>query len=97
MIPHAFFLRCPPGAQCLRACRSGGVEPQLLRAESVTWRSGAPGCPVPGLAHTDALVPCFRVCVKVAGQLLRHHAVPDGRLRVCAGERAQEPLPDGRN
>lgn len=79
------------------ARRLGVVEPQLQRAEAVTWRSGALGCPQPGLAYTDALVPGFRVCIKVGEQLLRYHAGPDGRPRVCSADRAQQPLPDGRN
>jgi hypothetical protein len=76
------------------ARRQGAGAPQVLSAETVTWRSGALGCPDPDMAYTQALVPGYRVLVRQGGQTLRYHAGRDGRPRLCPGDRAEEPLPD---
>ncbi len=64
-------------------------------AESVTWPDGSLGCPEPGMAYAQALVPGFRVKIRAAGELLDYHAGRGGTPTLCPAERARDPLPDG--
>ena len=41
--------------------------PELVSAQSVTWNSGALGCPKPGMSYTQAIVDGMRVVVEVDG------------------------------
>ena len=41
--------------------------PQLVSAQSVTWNSGALGCPKPGMSYTQAMVDGMQVIVAVDG------------------------------
>lgn len=77
------------------AARRTGVEPaavRVLTAKTVTWPDGALGCPEPGMAYTQALVPGYRVIVSSQGQTLDYHASRTGRLVLCPPERSTEPL-----
>lgn len=67
---------------------------QLLDAAAVTWRDGSLGCPQPGFVYTQALVPGFRVRVRVGGQAFDYHAGPRGPVVPCPAGRATEPLAD---
>lgn len=62
------------------------------RAEAVTWRDGSLGCPQPGMAYTQALVPGYRVRIVAGERLFDYHAGRSGAPRWCAPGRAQEPL-----
>ncbi len=79
------------------AARRTGLAPDVLRvvnAERVVWADGSLGCPQPGLAYTQALVPGYRVRIEANGVVHDYHAALRGPPRWCAPERAQEPLPD---
>ena len=76
------------------AQRFGAEPPQLVLAESVQWPSSALGCPEPGTAYTQALVPGFRVQVRVGQQLLHYHAARQGAPRPCPADRRQPPMTD---
>jgi hypothetical protein len=41
--------------------------PELVSAHAVTWKSGALGCPSPGVSYTQALIDGLRVLVSVDG------------------------------
>lgn len=67
----------------------------LLSAESVTWSDGSLGCPEPGKAYTQALVPGFRIRIKAGAEALDYHAGRRGLPMLCPAGRAIEPAPDG--
>ena len=69
------------------------AEVRVVSAESVTWRNGSLGCPEPGMAYTDALVPGYRIRVAAGTQELDYHASKGGQLLFCPSGRAVEPLP----
>ena len=68
---------------------------EIVSAESVTWPDGSLGCPQPGMAYTQALVPGFRVRVRAGGELLDYHSGRSGAPTLCPADRARDPLPDG--
>ena len=79
------------------AARRGGVpreQLQIVSARAVTWSDGAMGCPMPGMAYTQALVPGWRIELQAPGQAaLLYHASRRGGWLWCPRERAQPPLP----
>lgn len=68
----------------------------VIHAEAVTWRDGSLGCPQPGMAYTEALVPGYWVMLLAAGQELDYHASDRGSFFLCDSPLPrQEPLPGG--
>ena len=67
---------------------------QVLSAGAVTWHDGSLGCPQPGMAYTQALVPGYRIRIRAAGQDLDYHAALRGVVTLCPDGRAVDPLPD---
>ena len=63
--------------------RVGKVELRLVMAEAVTWRSGALGCPEPGMAYTQALVEGYHVVYEAAGKRWDYRLNRRGRFRLC--------------
>ncbi|HSI52576.1 MAG TPA: hypothetical protein VK981_01320 [Ramlibacter sp.] len=80
------------------AQRSGLPAAQLavVSAESVTWPDVSLGCPKPDMMYTQALVPGFRVRLKVGKEVWDYRAGERGGLVLCPPGRAQEPLPDSK-
>ena len=73
------------------------VEPgsvEVSSAQAVTWRSGALGCPKPGMSYTDALVPGASIFLRVGKTLHAYHSSRDGKPFYCPRERAEQPLLD---
>lgn len=70
-------------------------ELKIESAESVTWPDGSLGCPEPGMAYTQALVPGYRVKILAAGTVLDYHAGRSGAPTLCPAGRSHDPLPDG--
>lgn len=64
----------------------------LSGATSVTWRSGALGCPKPGASYTEALVPGIWIMLRVGNKAYRYHAIPGGQPFYCPDERAEPPV-----
>ena len=63
------------------AASGAGVDPsavEVISAEAVTWPDGSLGCPQPGQAYTQALVPGYRVILDVDGEEMAFHASEDG-------------------
>lgn len=56
---------------------------QLVSARSVTWNSGALGCPKPGVSYTQALVDGMQVVVSVAGTIYDYRFGNSGRPMLC--------------
>lgn len=76
------------------ATRAGARAITVGPAEDVVWSDGALGCPQPGLAYTQALVPGWRVRVEVAGAApLTYHASRRGQWLLCPAGRAAAPQP----
>ncbi len=71
----------------------GDVE--VVTAEPVTWSDGSMGCPQPGLAYTQALVPGYRIVLRAAGQTLNYHVGGKGGPSFCPPERVIAPAPPG--
>ena len=69
-------------------------EVSLSGAIKVTWRSGALGCPEPGMSYTQALVPGVWIMLRVGNTAYRYHAVPGGQPFYCPDERAEPPRVD---
>ena len=65
----------------------------LVRAAGVTFSNGSLGCPQPGFAYTEALVPGFELLYEHEGVRYQYHVSEDGaQLTDCRGEGA-EALP----
>lgn len=93
---HAGISEESLAALVARAAEEAGVnldEVRIVSAEEVTWSDGSLGCPQPGQAYTQALVPGFRVVVEIGGDELNFHAAQGGEFRFC--EDPQPPV-DGR-
>ena len=70
-----------------QAAAESGVdigEIRVVTAEAVTWSDGSLGCPQPGQAYTQALVPGFRVVLEVDGAEMHYHASQSGDFAACA-------------
>ena len=67
----------------------------LSGAQAVTWRSGALGCPEPGMHYTQALVPGTVIYLKVDTTIHAYHAKVAGRPFYCPRERVEPPAADG--
>jgi len=81
------------------AAGKSGLDMSQLRVESaasVTWPDGSLGCPSPGMAYTQALVPGYRIRIRAGDMVLDYHASSRGQLILCPPERATDPLPDDR-
>lgn len=91
--------RIVQAARADAAKRSGLAASQLplVAAESVTWSDGSLGCPKPGMLYTQALVPGYRVKLKVGNEVWDYHAGERGGLVLCPPGLAREPGPSSRN
>ena len=63
--------------------RVGDKKLFLSRAEAVTWPSGALGCPEPGMAYTQALVPGYHVVFEVDGKSWDYRMNQGGWFKLC--------------
>ena len=63
-------------------------------AQRVTWRDGSLGCPEPSMQYTQALVPGWRVILRVGDATYDYHAATNGHLTLCPRERATDPIAD---
>lgn len=75
------------------AARLGvGIEAVTVSgATPVNWRSGALGCPEPGMNYTQALVPGTWIIFKVDETLYRYHAALHSEPFYCPDDRAESP------
>lgn len=74
-----------------------GVGPDsvsVLTAERVQWRSGALGCPEPGMNYSMALVPGTLIILNAGRKQYRYHAGKDGKPFHCPPERVEAPIYD---
>ena len=66
----------------------------LSGARQVTWRSGALGCPEPGMNYTEALVPGSVIYLQVDNMIHAYHAKIGGEPFYCPRERVEQPVLD---
>ena len=64
----------------------------LSGARRVTWRSGALGCPEPGMNYTEALVPGSVIYLQVDNMIHAYHAKFGSKPFYCPRERVEQPL-----
>ena len=64
---------------------------QVFRASSVTWGSGAVGCPEEGKSYTQAAVPGLLVILETDGKRYRYHGKAGSPLFHCPDSRARAP------
>ena len=79
------------------AARGQGVDAGtivVIKAEAVTWPDGSLGCPKPGMAYMQALVPGYRIRLRAKGAVLDYHASDRGKLVLCPPGKSAKPLPD---
>jgi hypothetical protein len=72
-----------------------GTSPEsvsVMSVRPVTWRSGALGCPEPGLSYTEALVPGVHILVRGNDEIAAYHAGVGGEPFLCPKGRAELPL-----
>ena len=72
-----------------------GIAPEsitLSEARQVSWRSGAQGCPEPGMNYTQALVPGSLIFLKVGDEIHAYHAKHGGKPFYCPWDRAEQPV-----
>jgi hypothetical protein len=75
------------------ASRTGAPAPSVIvmSADAVVWSDGSLGCPLPGTMYTMALVPGYRVRIRVGESILDYHA--GGRqLILCPPGLAADPV-----
>jgi hypothetical protein len=92
----AATLQSTTDAALADAVRQTGLarsELKIVSSEPVTWRDGSLGCPEPGMAYSDALVPGFRIRIRAGDRELDYHASARGGLVLCPAGHAVEPLP----
>lgn len=65
---------------------------ELVESCAVVWRDGALGCPKPGFAYTQALVPGVLIVLRHEDEVYRYHGARKGPPFLCADEDAESPL-----
>ena len=76
-----------------------GMDPDEIGFSGMTpvmWRSGALGCPRPGMNYTDALVRGVLIMLRVENKAYRYHGIPGGQPFFCPDDRAEPPVPGRR-
>ena len=72
-----------------------GLELEAIKisgATPVNWRSGALGCPKPGVNYTDVLVPGAWIVLKADSETYRYHAARGYEPFYCPDEQAEPPV-----
>jgi hypothetical protein len=73
------------------------MQASVVELQRVTWRDGSLGCPQPGMAYTQALVPGWRIVLAAGSRSVEYHASEAGRVVHCPAGQSQEPLPDSKS
>jgi hypothetical protein len=65
---------------------------EVVTVRNVHWRSGAAGCPKPGMSYSMAIVPGVLILLKSGGETHRYHAGLNREPFYCPAERAEAPV-----
>jgi hypothetical protein len=68
------------------------ADVEIVTVRNVHWRSGAAGCPEPGMSYTMAVVPGVLILLKSGGEVYRYHAGINSEPFYCPAERAEAPV-----
>ncbi|MDT8450865.1 MAG: hypothetical protein RQ847_11915 [Wenzhouxiangellaceae bacterium] len=68
---------------------------ELAGAEFVTWSDGSLGCPEPGHMYTQALVPGYRIRLRVGKEIHAYHGARDRDPFHCPPDRVRPPAAAG--
>jgi hypothetical protein len=74
------------------AARRAGVPATQVAVAGATareWGDGSLGCPEPGRAYTQAIVPGYLIVLTAGGQRFEYHADRRGQLILCLAGRPQ--------
>lgn len=74
-----------------------GVDPaeiEVVAHEQVTWRDGSMGCPQEGMMYTQALVPGYRIVLRVKGGEVAYHGARGGPPFRCHHPDPHGAVPD---
>lgn len=76
------------------ARRAGAAESavKIASVQPVTWPDASIGCPQPGMAYAQLLVPGWRVVLEAGGRRWDYHAARGGLWLHCPPGQAQPPL-----
>ncbi|MDH3645712.1 MAG: hypothetical protein OER80_02970 [Gammaproteobacteria bacterium] len=72
-----------------------GVEVDTIEIDSVrhvNWRSGATGCPKPGMSYTMSIVAGILIVLRADGEEYRYHGRRNGTPFYCPTNRAELPV-----
>lgn len=75
-----------------RRLRIDTDEIEVETVQQVNWRSGAVGCPEPGMSYTMALVPGVLILLRAGGEVYRYHGGRSGTPFYCPADRAETPV-----
>jgi len=71
-----------------------GVNPDSILVNGVrkvNWRTGALGCPEPGMNYITALVPGILILLEVDGDAYGYHASSEGKPFFCPKDKVEKP------
>ncbi|MEJ2330086.1 MAG: hypothetical protein P8Z33_09520 [Gammaproteobacteria bacterium] len=68
------------------------ADVEVVTVRNVHWRSGAAGCPKPGMSYSMAIVPGILILLKSGGETYRYHAGLNREPFYCPAERAEAPV-----
>jgi len=66
---------------------------EFIVYETVTWRDGSLGCPMPGMAYTQALQDGYRIQLQVGDQQYDYHG-GRGQPFLCESANKTDPAPN---
>ena len=83
-------------SEAARRTKSDASTLTVVMAEAVTWPDGSLGCPQPGMAYSQALVPGYRMRIAVGNETLEYHGSARGQPFFCPASRITKPTTDSR-
>ncbi len=81
-------------ADAARQAPAGSKAAVLVRADRVTWPTGALGCASPGRVYADVLTNGYRIQIRSGRALLDYHAGDRNPPLLCPADRAGPPVPN---
>ena len=79
-----------------RRSKRDAASLKVVLAELVTWPDGSLGCPQPGMAYTQALVPGYRIRIAAGSETLEYHGGARGQPFFCPASGITGPTTDSR-
>ncbi len=65
---------------------------ELKTVRHIHWRSGAVGCPKPGMSYSMSIIPGVLILLQVDGEIYRYHAKQNGTPFYCPADMAESPV-----